>query len=70
MTAPTATESVRVIDTSLYGADHETGTVARRADGQVLVRFTCRCRVNSALADERARAPHELWFPAEEVEPA
>ena len=67
--APTATR-VRVVDTSLYGAQHETGRLIHRHDGQVLVEFICRCRVSGAQYGDTARAPHALWFPEWEVEPA
>ena len=72
MTIPTVSVGarVRVIDTSLYGPQHDVGTLLGRDAGQVLVEFICRCRVAGAQYGETARAPHALWFPEREVEPA
>ena len=71
MTAPTTTR-VRVVDTSLYGPQHDVGTIVGRDSvrGMVLVEFICRCRVSGAQYGDTARAPHTLWFPEWEVEPA
>ena len=69
MTAPTT--RVRVVDTTLYGAQHEAGTIVGRSGDEVCVRFMCRCQVATAAGySEAYRAAHDLWFPTWEVEPA